>query len=105
MIFEWTGSKQKGLGFVPNIAYDDRPHRYFIPVGTNQDLNLTDLKLESGHFWTEAIGKPSGILEYLSSRICKASWEQSQAKSIEDEVEQLRKYPKKIAIVQRWWSE
>lgn len=103
MIFIWNGQVQTGTAFQPNVAYDLRPHRIFIPVGTTQDLTLKDCILEEGHSWSEAIGQPSGMLDSIKAKISKSAWETCQLEKIESEIAALRQNPKAISIVQRWW--
>lgn len=103
MIFAWDGPVDTGADFQPNVAYDQRPHRYFIPVGTTEHLTLKNCILENGHCWSEAIGQPSGMLDCITAKISKSAWKKSQLEKIKSEIAALRQMPKAIRVFQRWW--
>ena len=54
MRFTWCGPVATGYytaGYPPNQLFDEYPHRAFLPVGTNMNLKLIDIKLVSGSSW------------------------------------------------------
>lgn len=64
LTFEWAGPIVQVLkladnpAYAPNILYEERPYRVFVPGGTTRHLRLTKLALQENGNWAEALADP-----------------------------------------------
>lgn len=107
MTFNWTGPVSKiycSSGYPPNVLYDQRPHRGFVPVGTTNFLTLVNIELIGEASWQEAVVRPKFIfgssprlwVYWLKSH--SESWRLNEMKKIQTEIEALRRSPVSICI-------
>lgn len=91
MRFSWTGPVTQGYfakGYPPNQLFDQHPHRAFVPVGTNIDLRLFDIKLVGGASWEDVVVEPSFSLAALPSWLLsrRPGWRKNAVKRLQKEI-------------------
>lgn len=116
LVFKWNGPvrqvKTRGyeeefVKYKANVLYDEKPHRLFIPVGTDCNLQLIDISLRKGRSWedcteplpypsTTKILNPVAWICAIGSRTRK--WRARKVAEIAIAVEGLKAAPRNIRI-------
>lgn len=111
--FEWVGERQEvgkfeDPAYKPNVLYDQRPHRAFIPVGTTDHLRLIDLTFAEDSAWSKLVNAPAlpNSQEFFSVRAWakwlagfRGNWAATEAARVRAELARLVAERPSISIV------